>query len=104
MAKRPNKRGLGNDPLDRIIPNEKTKGKKIRDERLDSDEKVRMTVHIAESIIEKARDYVWWSPGITLAEFVATAMENELNKIEKRLGRKIEVRKGELTSGRPITK
>jgi post-segregation antitoxin (ccd killing protein) len=61
-----------------------------------------LTVSIRKNLLEKARDAVYWSHGLTLAGLIESALSAELEKLEKKRGEPFQTRKGELSSGRPI--
>jgi len=56
-----------------------------------------MTVHISADIIERIRDVVFFTPGLTLAAFAEEAFEKALDNT-----RTFPQRNGELKTGRPI--
>ncbi len=61
-----------------------------------------LTVSIRKNLLEKARDVVYWSHGLTLAGLIENALTAELEKIEKKRGEPFQTRKGEISPGRPI--
>jgi len=66
--------------------------------------KKQFTTYLTPELHERVRDAVYWSPGETLSDFTARAIENEIARQEKKRGKKFEPRKGSgtLASGRPI--
>jgi hypothetical protein len=64
--------------------------------------KERLTVHLSVEVIERAKNAVYWSPGLTLAGFTETAFLKALEAIEKANGRPFPHRKAELKGGRPM--
>lgn len=64
--------------------------------------KERMTVHIPVDLIDKVKNSVYWTPGMTLAELAENAFTNELKRMEKNYGKPFPQRGAELKTGRPI--
>ena len=64
--------------------------------------KERLTVHLPVDVIERAKNTVYWTPGLTLAGLAESAFNKALEGLEKAHGGLFERRKGELKGGRPI--
>ena len=64
--------------------------------------KVRFTVNISPDAVEKARDAVFWTPGLTLAELVERSVSREVERLAEERGEPFPERAGELTRGKPI--
>ncbi len=64
--------------------------------------KERFTAQLPQELIEKARNAVYWTPGLTLAELTQTALENLINQLELERGEPFPPRSGKLKTGRPI--
>jgi hypothetical protein len=64
--------------------------------------KERLTVHLRVDVIDRAKDAVYWTPGLTLAGLAEEAFIEALEKIEKKHGGPFDPRKGELKGGRPV--
>ena len=64
--------------------------------------KERLTVHLPVDVIERAKNAVYWTPGLTLAGLAESALNKALEGLEKAHGGPFERRKGELKGGRPI--
>ena len=64
--------------------------------------KERLTVHLPVEVIERAKNAVYWSPGVTLAGLAETAFLKALERMEKENGGPFPHRKAELKGGRPI--
>lgn len=62
----------------------------------------RVTVHISMETLERIRNAVYWSPGMTLAEFTEEALQRYLAVLEEARGEAFPARAGELKRGRPI--
>jgi len=64
--------------------------------------KERLTVHLPVEVIERAKNAVYWSPGLTLAGLAETSFLKTLERMEKENGGPFPHRKTELKGGRPI--
>lgn len=64
--------------------------------------RAKLTVDIPETVLEQARDAVYWTPGLTLVELVTAALRRELAHREEQRGKPFEQRPGELVTGRPV--
>ena len=64
--------------------------------------KERLTVHLPLEVIDRAKNAVYWSPGLTLAGLAEAAFVKALEKLEKENGGPFSPRKGELKGGRPM--
>jgi hypothetical protein len=62
----------------------------------------RLTLHLLVSLVERARNAVYWTPGLTMTELVASALAQTLDRMEKKRGEPFPVRKGSLRIGRPV--
>ena len=64
--------------------------------------KARMTFHLPVDVIEHAKNAVYWTPGLTLADLAARALTRVLDEIERKRGKVFPQRREELRGGRPI--
>jgi hypothetical protein len=64
--------------------------------------KERMTIQISKNTIERVKDAVYWTPGLTVAQLTEEALEIALERLEKKNGKPFEKRKSELKPGRPL--
>jgi len=64
----------------------------------------RMTVNLPVELLERLRNMVYWTSGLTLARFVEEALVGSLEKVERQLGGPFPRRMEELKGGRPSTK
>jgi len=64
--------------------------------------KERLTVHLPVDVIERAKNAVYWSPGLTLAGLAESAFVRALEKLEKDHGEPFPARSHELKGGRPM--
>jgi len=70
-------------------------------QREQSSEKQRFTVHISTDLVERMRNAVFWSPGLTLSDLIEGAMTRTLDQMEKKRGEAFPKRKGGIR-GRPV--
>jgi post-segregation antitoxin (ccd killing protein) len=61
-----------------------------------------LTVQIDSEIIERARDAVFHTPGLTLAGLVQSAFEEALRKLENKRGEPFPKRPAAIRVGRPV--
>jgi hypothetical protein len=95
MAKR---RTIGTNPLDAVIPTR-------REERASSAPRVvkeRLTVHLPADLIDRIKNAVYWTPGLTLAGLAEEALTAAVEKLEQERGEPFPPRKAELKGGRPL--
>lgn len=64
--------------------------------------RAKLTVDIPETVLDQARNAVYWTPGLTLVELVTAALRRELTHREKQRGRPFDQRLRDLTTGRPV--
>lgn len=64
--------------------------------------KQRITVQISEEVVERIKNAVYWTPGITLASLAEEAFAAIVNKLEAENGEPFTKRREELKTGRPI--
>lgn len=94
MAKR---RTIGTNPLDAVIPvrpQESAPAKKVIKERL--------TVHLPVELIERIKNAVYWTPGLTLAGLAEEALAAAVERLERERGEPFPPRRSELKGGRPL--
>ena len=103
------KRGttMGSDPLDGVIPRQD--GIADRQDRqtpaLASQTRVvkeRLTVHIPVDLIDRVKNTVYWTPGLTLARLAEEALAKRVEEMEKARGDTFPPRQEELRGGRPL--
>jgi len=61
--------------------------------------KVKVTLALPATLIERMRTVVYWTPTLTLATLAESAIESALKKIEKR--KRFRARRGKIQVGRP---
>jgi hypothetical protein len=65
--------------------------------------KERVTFQLPAPVIEKVRDAVYFTPGLTMAALMEEALLTHLDRVEKKRGEPIPSRKGAaLKTGRPV--
>ena len=101
---------IGENPLDALVPpkaERKTRAAVTRKAPESPQEapkggKERLTVHLPLEVIDRAKNAVYWSPGLTLAGLAETAFLKALEKLERENGGPFSARKAELRGGRPM--
>lgn len=109
MAKR---QTIGENPLDGLfqtatenngtsvaVLEEEQQAPKIRQK---SSRKQRITVQISEDVIERIKNAVYWTPGLTLASLAEEAFVKVVDALEEEREAPFPKRKEELKTGRPI--
>lgn len=94
MTKR---RTIGINPLDAVIP--------AKGEQTPSAPRVlkeRLTVHLPVDLIDRVKNAVYWTPGLTLAGLAEEALTAAVEKLERQRGEPFPPRKAELKGGRPL--
>lgn len=71
--------------------------------RQKSSRKQRITVQISEEVIERIKNAVYWTPGLTLASLAEEAFTKAVNVLEEEREAPFPKRKEELKTGRPIS-
>lgn len=67
-----------------------------------SGRKERLTVHVSVEVIERAKNAVYWTPGLTLAGLSENALQKALEGLERAHGGPFDQRRAELKGGRPL--
>ena len=107
MAKR---KTIQKDPLDSYVPPEQAEpGESVTPSKETSKpgsatkiEKERLTVHIPVNLIDRVKNAVYWTPGLTLARLAEKALGKEMEELEKEKGGPFPPRQEELRGGRPL--
>lgn len=64
--------------------------------------KQRITVQISEAVIERVKNAVYWTPGLTLASLAEESLAKAVDQLEGKRKAKFPHREEELKTGRPI--
>ncbi|MGI2298250.1 hypothetical protein ACRRVB_00215 [Candidatus Cardinium hertigii] len=110
MAKR---QTIGDNPLDSLIQpiSNKEKYESILDSREDVKQSIqqhtkslkqRITVQISQYVIERLKNAVYWTPGLTLASLAEEAFSKAIDTLENEREAPFPSRREELKTGRPI--
>ncbi|HEY6321167.1 MAG TPA: hypothetical protein VJA16_06385 [Thermoanaerobaculia bacterium] len=62
----------------------------------------RLAFHLPTALLERAKNAVYHTPGLTLAALAVTALTRELDRLEEHRGQPFPARHGPLRTGRPI--
>ncbi len=65
-------------------------------------DKERLTVHVSVDVIDRIKNCVWWTHGLTLSDLAEDAFLNAVKKYETKRGEPFPKRKAELKGGRPM--
>lgn len=101
---------IGDNPLDAYLSEPVSPVKDKADSRkrpgtretAQGERKERLTVHLPVNLIERVKNAVFWSPGLTLAGLTEAALEVALEELERENRGPFKKRKKELKGGRPI--
>jgi hypothetical protein len=111
MARR--RKTIGNSPLDTVVPRrEPESGTPIPSATTQTQRageggpgriaKERLTVHVPVELIDRVKNIVYWTPGLTLARLAEEALTKEVEKREQERGEPFPHRAEELRGGRPL--
>jgi post-segregation antitoxin (ccd killing protein) len=64
--------------------------------------KQRLTIQLSGDLLDRAKNAVYWTPGLTLAALAEEGLKRVVERIEKQRGSSFPHRKEELKGGRPI--
>ena len=62
---------------------------------------MRVTLNLPVSLLNRLRNTVYWTPGLTLTALITRAIQDSLDHLEQQHGKPFPARLGELKSGRP---
>ena len=96
---------IGTNPLDAVVPDLTAPNQNTNSTHAKATPRMtkqRLTVHIPVPLIERAKNAVFWTPGLTLADLGERALESLVSELEKQNGGPFEVRPHELKGGRPL--
>lgn len=60
------------------------------------------TVHLREELIERVKNAVYWTPGLTLSGLTEAMLEQAMAELERKNGGPFPQRGGNLKPGRPV--
>ena len=111
MARR--RKTIGNSPLDTVVPRSEpetdapippaaTPRQGAREAGPARIHKARLTVHVPLELIDRVKNIVYWTPGLTLARLAEEALTKEVEKREQERGEPFPHRTEELRGGRPL--
>jgi len=95
------RRALGSDPLDALVPEPEPTARRKRTQT-PKVQKTRATFHLSRDLFERARDAVYWTPGLTLGSLCEAGLRDQIDDLERQRGEAFPKRSGELKAGRPI--
>ena len=64
--------------------------------------KQRLTIHVPIKLIDRIKNAVYYTPGLTMSDFADTAFEKAISLLEERNGGPFQQRTQDLKGGRPI--
>lgn len=100
---RPKRRTIGDNPLDAVIPRAPSRAAVVAEpEETPKQAKERMTFHLPVEVMERAKNAVYWTPGLTLADLAAQALTDAVDRLERKKGESFPPRKANLKGGRPM--
>ena len=107
----PRRRTIGESPLDAVVPRPASgpqrpaepgrpgEGTVALGERV---AKARITVQLDNELVERMKNAVYWTPGLTLAGLAEKAIRREVDALEEENGGPFVRRREELKPGRPL--
>jgi hypothetical protein len=103
MPKRP-RRTIGNSPLDAMIPQAPPEPPTPPEgaQALRKVPKERLTIHLPVDLIDRVKNAVFWTPGMTLAALGEEALQAMVDRLEADRGGPFPPRREELRGGRPL--
>jgi hypothetical protein len=94
------RRTIGENPLDAVVPPRVAAVAEPAEEPKQAKE--RMTFHLPVEVMDRAKNAVYWTPGLTLADLAAQALTDAVDRMEKKRKEAFPPRKAELKGGRPM--
>jgi len=96
------RRTIGTNPLDAVVPEPRAVPQSSPPGRAAQMGKERLTVHLPVDLIERVKNAVYWTPGLTLARLAEEALRLALADVEAARGAPFPPRERPLTVGRPL--
>jgi hypothetical protein len=89
---------MGENPLDSVVPiRPAAQAATAAPER--KQVKRRVTFHLPVGLMDRARNAVYWTPGLTMAGLAAEAIGDALDKLERKNGKRFQPLKADLKGG-----
>ncbi len=67
-----------------------------------SPKKDRLTAQLPQDVMERVRNAVYWTPGLTIAGITTQALNQFVDQLEKERGESFPPRQGAVKTGRPV--
>ncbi len=96
------RRTIGTNPLDAVIPASPASIAPPPAAPAPAVVKERLTVHVPVDLIERVKNAVYWTPGLTLAQLAEEALREAIDAREVARGTPFPPRERPLTVGRPL--
>lgn len=96
---------IGDNPLDAVLPQiTKLSSREPAQEPAQEtkERKERLTVHLPLSLINRVKNAVFYTPGLTLAELAEQALVRVVDELEAKRGEPFPQRTKDLQGGRPM--
>ena len=91
---------LESDPFETLVP--ETPSPSSRQKRKAKVRKIRATFHLRMDLFDRARDAVYWTPGLTLSSLCEAGLRSEIVNLERKRGEAFPKRAGDLKAGWPV--
>jgi hypothetical protein len=92
---------IGEDPLDAVVPHMSSRAAVAEPEE-PKQRRRRVTFHLSVEIMDRARNAVYWEPGLTMTDLAEQGITAAVEKLEKKRGELYPPRPAELKGGRPV--
>ena len=97
----PKRTTIGENPLDAVVPAAAPAGQHTPPHAGTSAKKERLMVYVRPDLVDRLKDAVFWSPGLTMSAFVEEAIQQTLGALEAERGEPFPTRTGTIKPGRP---
>lgn len=94
---------VGRNPLEVAVSPQKKASKAVNPDYVRKEVVTKVTLRMSSSVLERAKNAVYWSHGLTLRSLIDHALEREVALLEKERGEPFPERSGELQPGRPLS-
>lgn len=91
---------IGQSPLDAVVPPREAVAAPVV--TAPPAYKQRLTVHLPVDLIDRLKNAVYWTPGLTLAGLAEEALARAVDEREAARGEAFPPRRSELRGGRPM--